>query len=1665
MKRLRRTALAVVAGGLLAAGPATACDFLSGVPCEKTAQIRDYRAQVFAEVAASVGEPGSEDRARALVQSVLQLKANLDSDKASHFIDYSGLPAGTELIGVEFAYDEPFAGDREIRIQLDLPKSFVNSKDFDEPAVARIGAEFLQSIATEDWNRVFLDVRDPSTGEVVDVQELLPKEKAPRRTRPVDAESDRISAELGIAVPKSSVPTINPGQPSGSLGGKTIYINQSHGWFDDVDFGRWRVQRGDNFGVLEDFDSAEIMNMYVLPALRNAGAKVQTVRESDLQTNMVIVDNADGTSGNDDGTYVETGTWSNSSLNGFVQKTTSSWVGTSVNPFNQGSGANRLSNGVTSGTPTATATWTVDVPEDGYYNVYTSWTAYTARADDAQYLVHHSGGVSEVRMNQKIDGYTWNLLGNWYFEAGAPASESKVVLTNNSSDGTASNVSADAVRWGGGMGDMERHNHGISGRPRWEEEAVNYLQFNGFGYSGSLYTGNDDEAGGWSDRPQYARWEHSEKDNSVEDALYFAWHTNAFNGSARGLSTFRHSTATQASADLQSIMHDELYDHIEGQWFSNWTVRSKNVTNFGENNQSSLGTGLPGFLIEGLFHDNADDAGGYAEPQFRHDMARAIVHGLIAYYEDRDSVTLTLPPETPTHLRVTALGSGQVHVAWDAPPTSSSNQYYGDAATSYRVQSSDNGFGFDDGTVVSSGTSTTFSGLTSGETKYYRVVAVNAGGQSFPTETLAVCDGASDVLIVNGFDRNSASLVPQQSITNAGTNLQRLDPRTFQAFNYVIEHAEALEGTGVAISSASNEAVIDGDVTLGDYDAVFWICGEESTVLETFSSAEQALVSSYLASSGNNLFVSGAEIGWDLGRSTRPQADQDFYNDVLRASYVGDDSNTYDIASTGSGPFAGVGAFSFDVAGGARYDAEYPDRLGTSSGSSVALSYSGGTGGTAAVYRDGTSRVITLGFPFELVNSASVRSDLMEAVVDFFDLSADTTAPSAPTGLAATPGDGSVGLDWSDNGEGDLDGYNVYRSTTSGSGYSKINGSLVASSAYTDNSASNFTTYYYVVTAVDTSANESGNSSQVSATPEDTTAPSAPTGLAATPGDGSVGLDWNDNGEGDLDGYNVYRSTTSGSGYSKINGSLVASSAYTDNTASNFTTYYYVVTAVDDTPNANESGNSSQVSATPEDTTAPSAPTGLAATPGDGSVGLDWSDNGEGDLDGYNVYRSTTSGSGYSKINGSLVASSAYTDNTASNFTTYYYVVTAVDDTPNANESGNSSQVSATPEDTTAPSAPTGLAATPGDGSVGLDWNDNGEGDLDGYNVYRSTTSGSGYSKINGSLVASSAYTDNSAANDTTYYYVVTAVDDTPNANESANSSQVSATPVGSVPANAIDFDDFTVGSYGSQDVNSTSWAKHDGGTTLELTGNTWKTISLNYDVTASTVIEFDYRSTGNEPEIGGVCFDNDTTLSSDQTWKVFGTQAYGVTTYDDYTGTAWKHYTIPVGQTLTAGSYTYLVFLNDMDSGSGANSWFRNVVVYDTQTVFDNDNGSPEYTETGAWALSGSSGYDGGTYRYASAGTARTATWDLDLPVSGSWTIEVMFRASSNRSDSVQYEVATSSGTQTVTADQTQNNLVWVTLGTWDFDANGGSVTLDAADSSTPGVVISDAVRATYVP
>ncbi|MEM6270175.1 MAG: M12 family metallo-peptidase [Bacteroidota bacterium] len=144
----------------------------------------------------------------------------------------------------------------------------------------------------------------------------------------------------------------------------------------------------------------------------------------------------------------------------------------------------------------------------------------------------------------------------------------------------------------------------------------------------------------------------------------------------------------------------------------------------------------------------------------------------------------------------------------------------------------------------------------------------------------------------------------------------------------------------------------------------------------------------------------------------------------------------------------------------------------------------------------------------------------------------------------------------------------------------------------------------------------------------------------------------------------------------------------------------------------------------------------------------------------------------------------------------------------------------------------------------------------------------------------------------------------------------------------SINFNSYTINSYGGTQDQGTH-AVQSGGITLFLQNNAWKSITYNYNVTTSTVIEFDFLSTS-QGEIHGIGFDNDNSISSNLTFKVHGTQAWGIGNYDNYSGASWRSYTIPVGSFYT-GSFNRLTFTCDNDAApTTGNAYFRNVKVYE---------------------------------------------------------------------------------------------------------------------------------------
>jgi fibronectin type 3 domain-containing protein len=353
--------------------------------------------------------------------------------------------------------------------------------------------------------------------------------------------------------------------------------------------------------------------------------------------------------------------------------------------------------------------------------------------------------------------------------------------------------------------------------------------------------------------------------------------------------------------------------------------------------------------------------------------------------------------------------------------------------------------------------------------------------------------------------------------------------------------------------------------------------------------------------------------------------------------------------------------------------------------------------------------------------------------------------PAAPTGLAATAGDRRVTLTW--NASTGSTSYNVKRATSAGGTFTVI-ASGVTALTYSDTSVANGTTYYYVVSAVN-SAGESADSATVSATPvAPVVTPNAPTGLTATAGDRRVTLTWN--ASTGATSYNVKRATSAGGAFTVI-ASGVTALTYGDTSVANGTTYYYAVSAVN---SGGESANSTTVSATPvAPVVPPNPPTGLAATTGDRRVTLNW--NASTGASSYNVKRATSAGGTFTVI-ASGVTALTYSDTSVANGTTYYYVVSAVN---SGGESINSATVSATPRAPGVVNPPQELrASSGGEPWIALAWKQSTSQGIAQNRIYRSTSSSGSYTAI-ATIPAAEAFRDQTVLSGVTYYYVVTAID------------------------------------------------------------------------------------------------------------------------------------------------------------------------------------------------------------------------------------------------------------------------------------------------------------------
>lgn len=797
----------------------------------------------------------------------------------------------------------------------------------------------------------------------------------------------------------------------------------SHGRYYDGKKDRWKWQRPNLFGTTEDLFTQTIVIPYLIPMLENAGAVVFTPRERDWQKNEVIVDNGGRGYVEDNGKE----TWKTAQEKGFAYHAGTYRDG--ENPFTQGTAR------AVKATKKADVSWASyqpNIPQGGKYAVYVSYQSLKNSVSDAQYIVMHKGQRTVFKVNQQMGGGTWVYLGTFDFDRGNNEFN-RVVVTNSSSESGV--VTTDAVRFGGGMGNIERGGS-CSGMPRCLEGARYSAQWAGAPYSVySSKNGSDDYGDDINVRSNMTNWlaggstyVPTLEGKKVPIELSLAVHSDAgyttVNDSIIGslaICTTSFNDGRLNSGVSRMVSHDfadslltGLQRDISGK-YRKWTRRYLWDRNYSETRKPEV----PSAIIETMSHQNFADMRRGLDPNFRFTLARSLYKTILRFVNGNHSVPSVVQPLPVSNFRIERNSSGGLRLSWIAEKD---EQEPTAVPTSYIVYTSEDGMGFDNGTVVY--TSSFDFEAKKGVNYCFKVTALNRGGESFPSETLAAylskSAHAKDILVVDGFSRLSGPAVVDDYSRQgfdlgsdigvsygltAGWNGRQ------QCFDKSRAGSEGEGSLGycgdelagrfimgnnrdgsvchvkdIAMSGAYNvvgcslEALDNNLVKLDHYnlvDIAFGLQrndGHSLVVYKTFSETLQSKLRSY-AKSGGRILVSGAYVGSDM---TQPH-ERSFMSDVLKTTFTGTDTNA------GNNMVDGLG-LSFDIIrqiNDRHFAATSVDRIAACDGRSfAAMRYQDGS--TAGVAYDGTDyKSFVMGYPYECINNVRTRQQVMKGLLGF----------------------------------------------------------------------------------------------------------------------------------------------------------------------------------------------------------------------------------------------------------------------------------------------------------------------------------------------------------------------------------------------------------------------------------------------------------------------------------------------------------------------------------------------------------------------------------------------------------------------------------------------------------------------------------------------------------
>lgn len=823
-----------------------------------------------------------------------------------------------------------------------------------------------------------------------------------------------------------------PYEVAKGLANKHLSIAQSHGKYWD-NKKEWRWQRPRLFTTTEDLFTQSIVLPYLIPMLQNAGAIVFTPRERDTQTHEVVVDNDGNLSGSNlNSTYQETSSglikWSRASFPGFAQRQQTYSAG--QNPFQKGT-AHYIE---TDRRGTATAEWIPDIPEEGDYAVYVSYQTMPTSIDHASYQVIHQGMVTEFEVNQQMGGSTWVYLGTFHFDKGKN-DDNKVVLSNKSnSEGV---VTADAVRFGGGMGNITRGGQ-LSGLPRYLEGSRYWGQWAGM--PDSIYT-EDKRNNDYTDDINSRSWIQNylsggsifnpeQEGVRVPIELSLAVHSDAgFNRQDTIIGTLAIATSEfndgllasgksrLASRDLADMLQTQMVADLRSRITPLWNRRYIWDRNYSETRVPQTTSAI----IETMSHQNFGDLIYGHDPNVKFTIARALYKGIVRFLSNQhgrhDFVIQPLPVED------FAIRFGEEEntllLTWkgvDDPiePNASPTRYIvytrmGDSA-------------FDNGVIVEE---PRFTIKIKPDMIYsFKVAALNDGGESFPSETLCAMKSSQEqhrVLIINGFQRLSG---PAQVNTEAeggfdlrqdpgvayhynislgglqqnfdrkargenwGVSNSELEGHRYagNSFDYPYLHGRAIKTAGIySFTSCSARAFEDQLMGPGGYEVIDLILGLEKAdpttfplngvPYKTFREKMRQILAAYMTG-GGNVLVSGAYIGSDM----QMPEEKEFTSTWFKYSYplsVRTDTSEHGIK--GLGRTVSIPAWLNET----QYPVVSADVIEAKDPAFTAMTYTETNYSAAVAYGGSDYRTFSMGFPFESITKESERAAIMAGVLQF----------------------------------------------------------------------------------------------------------------------------------------------------------------------------------------------------------------------------------------------------------------------------------------------------------------------------------------------------------------------------------------------------------------------------------------------------------------------------------------------------------------------------------------------------------------------------------------------------------------------------------------------------------------------------------------------------------